>query len=121
MSANDPADVIGSDDAENGGEEALAPTITSLDPSTSIVGALNFILTIDGTGFSEESLLFINGSEVPCTLMSDTQLTTEVASSTITVPGMYTLEVHNGALVSNPMTFEFTAAGTREGSSRKHK
>ena len=89
-----------------------APVLTSLVPDTVQLGQPSFTMRILGTGFTPESVLIWNGSEDVCAFVSATELTTTINMATAGAAVAVPIEVRNGALVSNTLSFTFTAAPT---------
>jgi hypothetical protein len=83
---------------------AAAPlTITSLNPPSVVAGSGQFVLTINGTGFTPQSgnaieivgFNFLSGPTFPVTFVSSTELQVTVPASAIVTPGTYLLYVEN--------------------------
>jgi hypothetical protein len=94
-----------------------APTITSLEPNTAVLGSEDFPLHVMGTGFTPESVILFADQPEPIVYISAEEITTIVKPSlpwgAVTLP----VQVQEGELVSNTMDFVFTAApeGSRSG------
>lgn len=54
--------------------------VTNVAPSTAIVGAAPFTLTVTGTGFTDQSVVSFDGDARPTTFVDETELTATVAS-----------------------------------------
>jgi hypothetical protein len=72
-----------------------APTIASLNPSSAIAGGGAFTLTIIGTQFDPTATAQFNGSALPTTFVSSTQLQAAVSASDIASPGTASITVAN--------------------------
>ncbi len=59
----------------------LAPTLSALAPSNSVVGGPDFTLTVTGNGFANGSSVQWNGQARPTTYVSESQLTAVIPSS----------------------------------------
>lgn len=57
------------------------PAITSLSPSSAVLGAAGFALTVDGSGFLPTSAILWNGNSRAATYLSATQLTTAISAT----------------------------------------
>ena len=82
-----------------------------LVPETAAPGGRGFILTVNGTGFSAQSVVKWNGSALPTVFVNDTQLTARIAASDIATASTAVVTVVNpGPLshISNPVTFGIT-------------
>ena len=66
------------------------PVLTLLVPATAALGAPNFTLHVQGTGFQPHDVILWNGAPEPTTFVSATELTTLVnmatAQAAITLP-----------------------------------
>jgi len=89
-----------------------APTLTSLEPSTAVLGSPDFDIHVKGTGFVEGSVINFAGYDEPTTLVSPEEVTTGVNMAVWLGP-----DAAIPVLVRNPddqetapMNFAFTAA-----------
>jgi hypothetical protein len=73
------------------------PTISSLEPSGASAGGAPFTLTITGNGFAGTSVVQWNGTSLPTTFVSATQLTSPIAAAAIATAGSASVLVSNGA------------------------
>lgn len=83
-----------------------AATLASLSPATVQAGVAS-TLTINGSNFVASSVVMLNGSAVPATFVSATELTASISAGAIGQPGSYNVSVAPTAtsdLVSNPLT-----------------
>jgi IPT/TIG domain len=85
-----------------------APVLTNLSPNQGMAGSSDITVTINGTGFTDTSVLVWNGADDVCTFVSDTQLTTIVRLSMSTVQIACTVEVRNDIDLSNSLDFYIT-------------
>jgi outer membrane protein assembly factor BamB len=93
--------------------DQTAPTIASLAPSTLVAGAATFQLTVAGTNFSPTAKVLWNGSAIPTTYDSATQLTAQVTAAQIATTGSSGVTVLNDTAAggaSNVSKFTVTAA-----------
>ncbi len=89
-----------------------APVITSLSPTSAAAGGPAFTLTVNGTGYLSGATVDWNGTALPTTLVSATQLTAAVTASLISTPGSATITVVNpGGTPSSASAFPINAAG----------
>lgn len=80
------------------------PSITGISPGTIVEGSTLFTVTVNGSNFTSSSVVQWNGSALPSTFISSSELTATVASSLTAVPTTGDITVANGAspsLVSN--------------------
>jgi hypothetical protein len=87
----------------------LNPTISGLVPASAQAGGAAFTLTVNGSGFAANSTIVWNGSALPTTFGSATQLTGAVAASLIATQGSIAVTVSGNGAVSNSSTFTIVA------------
>jgi outer membrane protein assembly factor BamB len=88
--------------------DQTAPTIVSLAPSALTAGGQGFQLTISGTNFAPAAKVLWNGSPIPTTFDSATQLTAQVTAAQIAAVASVAVTVLNDAAAggtSNVSTF----------------
>jgi len=71
------------------------PVITSLAPSTALVGAAGFTLTVNGSNLIPSSVVRWNGSDRATTFISTTQLEAAIPASDIAASGTAVVTVFN--------------------------
>jgi hypothetical protein len=92
-------------------EEVPPPAITTLTPSTVVIGDPSFTLHVHGTGFDSGSIITFAGVDEPTTLVSSTEVTTGVNMSLWVGPDLVPVTVKNvNGAVSNSVNFGFTAS-----------
>ena len=74
-----------------------APTIVSLSPSALVAGDASFQLTVTGTNFAPTSQVLWNGTAIPTTYDSQTQLTAQVTAAQIAVATTVGVTILNNA------------------------
>jgi hypothetical protein len=84
------------------------PVVSALTPSTVVVGAAAFTLHVIGSGFAEGDVVQWDGAPVATTFVSDTELTTPIASPTSAAS--IAVAVQGAGGLSNALTFPITAA-----------
>jgi outer membrane protein assembly factor BamB len=92
--------------------DQTAPTIASLAPSTLVAGGSSFQLMVTGTNFAPTAKVLWNGSAIPTTYDSATQLTAQVIAGQIATPGNIAVTVLNDTAAggtSNASQFAVTA------------
>ena len=80
----------------------VALTLTSLTPSTSLLGDPAKTITITGTGFAANAIASVDGAAVPTTFVNTTTLTAVVPASVFTT-------VHSAQVLVNNPTQGFTS------------
>jgi YVTN family beta-propeller protein len=71
------------------------PVLTSLAPNTAAAGGPAFTMTLDGSGFISTSVARWNGTDLPTTFVSATQLTAAVPAGDIQTVGTASVAVFN--------------------------
>ena len=82
-----------------------APHIAQLSPATMAPGGQGFTLTIEGTGFGTDSIVYWGTTTRTTAYDSATQVTADIAATDIANTGMVQVYVHSGGTNSNAMTF----------------
>jgi hypothetical protein len=70
-------------------------TLTSMSPSYSRAGDPSFTLTLTGTGFSPQSLVYVDGQYPAVTYVSSTELQVTVPASLVASPAAFPVYVEN--------------------------
>jgi uncharacterized protein (TIGR03437 family) len=92
---------------------SLGPSLSSLSPNSAAAGASAFTLTVNGSGFVSGSTVQWNGSALPTTYVSASQLTASVSAGLIASQGTANVTVQNsGGVTSNALTFTINPSGT---------
>jgi hypothetical protein len=90
-------------------DRSIPSEVTSLNPSTVVLGSESFDIHVMGKGFTPESVIIFNGFEEPTTFVSDTELTTGVNMPLWQAPAVVPIQVQGGnGVMSNSMDFSFT-------------
>ncbi len=87
---------------------AATPTITSVVPSSTVVGGSAFTMTVNGNNFDSNAVVNINGSARPTTYVSSTQLTAQIPATDIAATSNLNVSVTNpsaGGGISAVQTF----------------
>jgi hypothetical protein len=74
---------------------ATPVALTSLSPSAAVGGGGNFTLTLNGTGFTSGTLVFVNNSFRTSTFVSSTKITVAMTSTDLATPGAQQIFVEN--------------------------
>jgi hypothetical protein len=69
------------------GAMTAASRISALSPSNTGVGASSFILTVNGSGFSANSMVFFNGVAQPSTFVNAAEITAMISASEVATTG----------------------------------
>ena len=100
--------------ASSTGSSNPTPEIGSLTPSSTSAGAAAFTLTVEGSGFVSSSVVKWNGTALPTTHVSATELTAVVPASSVASAGSASISVSTpspGGGVSNSTTFTTNSVG----------
>src|SRR5271166_1622077 len=85
------------------------PTVTSLAPSSAIVGSAGFTLTVNGANFTIGSVVLWGGTPLATTFVSPNQLTASISASQVANIGMTPVSVqaysNPNAPISNAVNF----------------
>jgi len=71
------------------------PALSSISPSSRIVGSGAFTITVNGTNFNTNSSIRYNGLLRPTTFVSSTQLIAAIPASDVAITGSYLVDVIN--------------------------
>jgi hypothetical protein len=86
-----------------------APTTSSISPTSATAGGAGFTLTVNGTAFVNGSSVYWNGVSRASTILSATQITTQITAQDIADGGTPTVQVFvptpGGGLSSPALTF----------------
>lgn len=92
-----------------GGTAGTPPTLTSLNPNTSYNDVPSVALAANGSGFVSGSVIVWNGTAMPTTFVSSTQLTTTIPGTFLTLVGTENVFVLNpDSTVSQTLPFTIT-------------
>lgn len=88
-------------------EFPAAPTLTALVPNTAESGSADFVLSCQGTEFTNETIINFAGQEEPTTFVSNVEVTTIVKPS-LFAPATVPVYLHTGDLQTASLDFTFT-------------
>ena len=72
-----------------------APTVTSIAPTSAILGSGAFTMTVNGTGFIASSVVNFNGTARTTTFVNSTQLTAAMLAGDVNTAGSFPITVVN--------------------------
>ena len=81
------------------------PAITQLNPAETMSNGPAFNLTVIGTGFGTDSIVYWGTGTRMTTYVSATQVTAQITAADIMDPGMVQVYVHTGGANSTAVTF----------------
>lgn len=77
------------------GTQPTTPTLTTLMPASATAGGETFVLTVTGTGFASNSIIYWNSVGLTTTFTSAQELAAEIPASDIAKAGSATVFVKN--------------------------
>jgi len=99
--------------------EAL--TLGSLSPNTAEMGSADLVMTVIGTGFTQNSMIVFNEGDEVTTYVDSNNLTTTVKPSLVSAAIQVPVQVREGQETSAPLMFEFTAPAMRQGQDQRRR
>ncbi len=84
---------------------AGAPNITSLAPAMTNHGDPAFTLTVNGSGFGADSVVYWNGAPLPSAYGTGAKVTAQVSAADVMNAGMFPVYVRSGGKNSNMIDF----------------
>ena len=81
------------------------PMIASLNPNTVNASDPGFMLTVNGSGFGTDSVVFWNGEALHSSYSTGTVVTAQVPSVDVMSAGMFPVTVKSGGRTSNMINF----------------
>ncbi len=84
------------------------PSIIALTPNTVPVNSVPFTMTVNGTNFGADALVFWNGTPQSTRFVTSSQLLVAVTDTDLTFVGLIRVFVRTGGLNSNTVDFDVT-------------
>jgi hypothetical protein len=91
--------------SNNMGGNGAAPSITNLNPNMKTSNDPAFVLTVNGSGFGTDSVVYWNGTALPTSYGTGTSVTANVSAVDIMNAGMFPVYVRSGGKNSNMINF----------------
>jgi len=88
-----------------GSTPATVPNISQLIPNSASAGHAGLVLTINGTGFGSDTVVYWNSRSRSTSYAAAKQLTTMLSASDVAAPGTASVYVQSHGQKSNTMTF----------------
>jgi IPT/TIG domain len=82
-----------------------APAISSLTPNTAIAGSMAFALTVNGSRFGTDAVVFWNAQPTATMYVSGNQVVADVSAADVAMSATVPVYVRTGGMNSNSMTF----------------
>jgi IPT/TIG domain-containing protein len=80
-------------------------SIAQLAPSSVMAGSAGFLMTVNGSGFGTDALVYFNTVPHNTTVISGSQLMTMISSADVATAGMKPVYVRTGGRNSNQVNF----------------
>jgi len=84
---------------------AGSPSIASLTPNMASAGDAAFTLTVNGSSFGTDSVVYWSGAALPSSYATTTQVTATVSATDLMTAGTFPVYVRSGGRNSNVMNF----------------
>ncbi len=81
--------------SSSSGTQPATAAISSISPESANAGSGEFVLTVNGTGFATNSVVYWNAATVPTTYQSAQQLTANISAADIATSGTVSVYVKN--------------------------
>jgi hypothetical protein len=88
-----------------GGGGMGTPTITELVPNNVKAGGMPFTLTVNGSGFGADTVVYWNGGPQSSMYLSGNQVTAQITAADIMSPGMVPVYVRTSGMNSKSVNF----------------
>lgn len=87
------------------GGGGAAPTVSALSPTGTQAGSAGVTLTVNGTNFGSDAIVYFNMTVVQTTFISSNQVMANIPGADLMTPGMIPVYVRTGGRNSNTMNF----------------
>jgi IPT/TIG domain len=87
------------------GGGAGAPTMSAMMPNSAMAGSAGLTMTVNGTNFGTDAVVYWNMSILPTTFVSSNQVIAMIPASDLMSAGMIPVYVRTGGRNSNTMNF----------------
>jgi hypothetical protein len=84
---------------------ATAVKMSEIAPNAAAAGMPGFTLTVNGSGFASNSMVYWNSMPLSTTFVSGNQLVASVPASEVAMPAMVQVYVNSNGMASNMMSF----------------
>jgi hypothetical protein len=85
------------------------PSITTLTPGSVPVNSVPFIMTINGSNFTTDAVVFWQGTPQSTFFVTSNQLMVKVTDADLTIMGLVPIYARTGGQNSNTVDFDVTA------------
>lgn len=84
---------------------AGSPNLATLTPNMATNGDPEFTMTVTGSNFGADSVVFWNGVALPSRYANTTTVMATVSAADVVAPGVIPVTVHTGGKISNIIDF----------------
>jgi IPT/TIG domain len=84
---------------------SAVPNISGLAPNSATAGGAGFVLTVNGSNFGGDAVVYWNSTVRATTYISGSQIMANIASADVATAGVAMVYVHSGGQNSNMMNF----------------
>lgn len=88
------------------GSALSSPSLAALVPSTVPVNSVPFTMTVTGTNFGTDAIVFWNGAPQHTIFLTPSQLQVAITDADLMLAGLIHVSVRTGGLNSNTMDFD---------------
>jgi DhnA family fructose-bisphosphate aldolase class Ia len=88
------------------GTGGAVPTITSLSPTSALAGTRSLVLTVNGSNFGSDAVVYWNAQPEATMFVSANQLVASISATDLTMPAMDPVYVRTRGMNSNNMNFD---------------
>jgi hypothetical protein len=81
------------------------PQITGINPQSAMADSTTLTLTVNGSGFGTDSVVYWNGGILSTTYKSGAQVMAQVPAGDLMNMGSASVQVHSAGVFSNMVTF----------------
>ena len=98
----------GNHDPHSFGGTISSPSITALTPDTVPVDSVPFMLTVNGSNFGTDAIVFWNGTPLNTRFVTSSQIVATLTDTNLMFAGLIPVYVRTGGLNSNTVDFNVT-------------
>jgi len=84
---------------------AGAPTMSAMSPNSAMMGGPGFSMTVNGSNFGTDAVVYWNMTAMPTTYISANQLMANIPATDLMSAGMIPVYVRSGGRNSNSINF----------------
>ncbi|HET7206478.1 MAG TPA: IPT/TIG domain-containing protein [Terriglobales bacterium] len=88
------------------GSASFPPAVTMLAPANAPVGSPGFTLTVVGSNFGSDTVVFWNGNPVSTTIVNSKEVMAQISTTNLQDAGFVPIFVRTGGQNSNTINFD---------------